>query len=161
MEKIIEYKKSILAQLLALAQEKEKTTKENQENTQKRANEEEGAMQSRYSTFKAEGQFLAGGLKSILEDLKANTAIIQAMTQERIKVNERIEPLAIAEVEFDDGSKEKFFVIPGSGGEKIDDLTMISPRTPLGKALMGKEAGDNFTLKVGDKARNGEVIYVT
>ena len=153
-------KKEILSELLALAQSKEKIAKENQKKTQERASEEEGAMQSRYSTFKEEGQYLAGGLKIIHEDLKADVAMIQSMIHYVLKENEKVESLSIVEVEFEDGSQEKFFIIPAAGGEKIREYKILSPKAPLGKALIGKEIGDRFAFRIGDNVKKGEILDV-
>ena len=127
---------------------------------QHRANEEEGAMQSRYSTFKEEGQYVAGGLKGIHEKFKADVSTIRSMMNETIKTNDRVESMTIADLSFDDGRNEKIFVFPALGGEKIDDLVLVNPSAPLGRALLRKEVGDTFSYKVGDKTRKGEVTNV-
>lgn len=156
----IPYKKELLTRLLQQAKQKEGKAKKISEDTQARASSEEGAMQSRYSTFKEEGQYLAGGLRGIHEDLKAEVSIIQSLMHEKMHENDRVETFSIVEVEFEDGTTDKFFILPAMGGEKIDDLTVINPTAPIAKALFRKEAGDNFTLRIGDKVKMGEISNV-
>ena len=157
---IVSYKKQLLEKLLAIAQSKEIEAKENSQKAQKRANEEEGRMQSRYSTFKEEGQYLAGGLKGLSESYKAAVSLVRSMMNEDIKENSRVESLSIVDVEFEDVAVAKFFIFPVLGGEKIDDLTIINTNAPIAKALLRKEAGDEFILTIDNKTRRGEIINV-
>lgn len=157
---IVNYKRELLERLLDLAQKKEAEAKKISKDAQTRASEEEGAMQSRYSTFKEEGQYLAGGLKGIHEDLRATVSTIQSLLNEKLSENDRVETFAIVEVEFEDGSTDKFFVLPALGGEKIDDLTVVNPAAPIAKALFRKETGDSFILRIGDKTKKGEISNV-
>lgn len=157
----IRYKKNLLERLLDLVSEKESSAKENSEKAQNRANEEEGAMHSRYSTFKEEGQYVAGGLKILHMNFESALSIVRSLLNETIRENDMIESLSIVEIEFEDEAKiTKIFVFPALGGEKIDDMIIITPASPLGKVLMKKNAGDEFILTIGKKTRRGEIISV-
>ena len=160
MSNVISYKKDLLNRLLQTAEKRATDAKKNSDATQIMANEEEGAMQSRYSTFKEEGQYLAGGFKGIHGDLKESISIIQKLFNENIGESYRVETLSIVDVEFEDGSIDKFFVLPTLGGEKIDDITTINLSAPIAKAILYKEAGDTFILKVGNKTKKGEISNV-
>jgi hypothetical protein len=63
-------------------------------------------------------------------------------------------------VEFEDESMATFFVFTFLGGEKIDDITIITPNAPLCNAIMSKEIGHQFSFRVGDKTKKGEVTNV-
>jgi len=64
-------------------------------------------------------------------------------------------------VEFDDGEESRFFVFPVMGGQKIEETHMvISPHSPVGKALIGKEEGDSFEFTTNNRIRRGEVTFV-
>ena len=156
----IMYKKELLNKLLVVASGKELIAKKNQQQAQSNANEEEGAMQSRYSTFKEEGQYLAGGLRGLHEEFKMTVGVLRSLISGVIKDNNRVESLAIVDLQFENESIKKFFVLPVLGGEKVDDLTIITPTTPLGKAILRKEIGDDFAFQVAGKIRKGEVINV-
>jgi transcription elongation GreA/GreB family factor len=158
---IVIYKKQILKKLLLLAEKKEQEIGKKSKDTQERANEEEGAMQSRYSTFKEEGQYLAGGLKRIQQDFKVAVSTIKSLLMhEHIHKNSRVETFSIVEIGFEDGDTNKFFILPALGGEKIDDLMVINPSTPIAKSILSKEAGDIFALRIGNKTRKGEILDV-
>lgn len=157
---IKELKKGIMTKLLEVAKNKECAAKEKSDKTRKRANEEEGAMQSRYSTFKEEGQYLASGLQAIHEDYKAIVSITQVMLNEPIREVSRVETLSIVDVEFENGEKETFFVFPFLGGERINNVLIITPKAPIAKALFKKSAGEEFSFSLGNTIKRGEIIDV-
>ena len=130
--------------------------------SQERANEAEGAMQSRYDTFKEEGQYLAGGLKIQYDKLDLATSIIESILKEvKLLESKKIQLYSIAYIDYDEGEKSKFFVFPVMGGEKIDkDINIISPSSPIGKALIGKEEGGEFEVIVNGKSKTGEITFV-
>ena len=65
-------KRELVTKLLAIANRKKDEMSKSAKEAQERANEAEGAMQSRYDTFKEEGQYLAAGLKIRLEEIKSD-----------------------------------------------------------------------------------------
>jgi transcription elongation GreA/GreB family factor len=52
-----------------------------------------------------------------------------------------------------DGSSNLYFIGPKSGGVEVnfdgDEITVITPQSPLGQNLVGKKAGQGWTAKVG------------
>lgn len=53
---------------------------------------------------------------------------------------------AIVTIDFGDGDTERYFV--GSIEEKREDVEILSPDAPLGKALIGKMVGDDISYEV-------------
>ena len=161
MSKAID-KRVLIEKLYNIAQQKELEMKRASKDAQERANEAEGAMKSRYDTFKEEGQYLAGGLKIRHEELKAVLAMIKEVLQAgELIEHTKIQLYSFVELEFDDGTDNKYFITPFLGGEKLDeDITIITPHSPVGKSLMGKEEGQEFNFSVAEKIRRGEIVAV-
>ena len=156
---LIEYKKELLKGLLARAEEQEVAVKKALATAQNDANEAEGAMVSRYSTFKEEAQYLAGGLKGRLNAIQADIAMIKQLLELTIRRNNRVESLAIVTVEI--GREEKkYFILPALAGEIMNDMAIITPSSPIGKALIRKETGDEFSFTVDGKKKTGDIIDV-
>lgn len=166
-------KKDAVKILLAKAIKKQKDIGEAGKKAQERANEAEGAMKSRYDTFKEEGQYLAGGLKIISQELNdAVAALREAVKMNFLKSVDRVSLYTFVTVEYEtintDESSETYFVTPFLGGEKIrEDITSIRPGSPLGKALIGKEEGEEFffdvkvhTNKKSLTSRKGEIVEI-
>lgn len=155
-------KKDLLKKLLYLTKNKEVEIKRASKEAQERANEAEGAMQSRYDTFKEEGQNLAAGLKIRHGELKASVSIIEEILEDdKFPEHIRIQHYSYIEVEFDDGKEGKFLITPLMGGEKLDEnITIITPSSPIGNCLMGKEEGDEFKYFAANVEKKGEVVKV-
>jgi transcription elongation GreA/GreB family factor len=155
-------KRKLMEKLYQIAQEKETEMKRASKDAQERANEAEGAMISRYDTFKEEGQYLAGGLKIRYEELKSAVSVIeQVLKTDEFCSHTKIQMYSYVEVEFEDGTEGKFLITPVLGGEKLDkNITIITPNSPIGKSLMGQEEGQQFEYLIERKRRKGEIITV-
>jgi len=155
-------KRNLIEKLLNLTRVKEAEIKKSSKDAQERANEAEGAMISRYDTFKEEGQNLAGGLKIRHAELKASVSILEEILKDD-EFDEHIKILhySYVEVEFDDGKEDKFLITPLMGGEKLDgNITIITPSSPIGTCLMGKKEGEEFKYYVENKEKKGEIVLI-
>lgn len=155
-------KRVLTKKLLELTKIKKNEIGKASKDAQDRANEAEGAMQSRYDTFKEEGQNLAGGLKIRHEELKASVSILEEILKtNKFENHLKIQHYSYVEVEFEDGNEGRFFISPIMGGEKLDEnITIITPVSPIGNCLMAKEEGDEFKYMVGNVKKRGEVIRI-
>ena len=155
-------KRVLIKQLLDLTKIKEAEIGKASKDAQERANEAEGAMQSRYDTFKEEGQYLAGGLKLRHEELKASVSILEEiLNTSNFEDHVKIQLYSYVEVEFEDGSESSFFITPIMGGENLDgDILIITPNSPIGTCLIGKEEGDEFQYIAANIEKRGEVIRI-
>jgi transcription elongation GreA/GreB family factor len=155
-------KRVLFKKLLELTKIKEAEIRKASKDAQERANEAEGAMQSRYDTFKEEGQNLAGGLKIRHEELKASVSILkEILNTNKFEDHVKIQHYSYVEVEFEDGNESMFFITPIMGGEKLNEnITIITPASPIGNCLMGKEEGDEFKYVAGNIKKRGEVIRI-
>jgi len=154
-------KAKIVNALLERTIQKEEELKAYSKAAQERANEAEGAMKSRYDTFKEEGQYLASGFIAKHEEVKKSLSTIRSILDlsefgESISVG----LCSIVRVEFDDGEQKDFFIFPILGGENVEGKIVVSPSSPIGRALMGKKGGESFTFVVEKKLTEGEVINV-
>jgi transcription elongation GreA/GreB family factor len=65
-------------------------------------------------------------------------------------------------VTIDEGGDERqLFVAPAGGGNTLHGaVQVVTPRSPLGQILLGKQAGDEVELKAGARARTMEIVEV-
>jgi len=155
-------KKMLLKKLLELTEAKEIEIGKASRDAQERANEAEGAMQSRYDTFKEEGQNLAGGLKIRHEELKSSVLILnEILKTSNFENHFKVQHYSYIEIAFEDGNEGIFFIAPIMGGETLyDNITIITPASPIGKCLMGKEEGEEFKYFAGNVKKRGEIIRI-
>lgn len=155
-------KRVLIKKLIELTKIKEAEIRKASKDAQERANEAEGAMQSRYDTFKEEGQNLAGGLKIRHEELKASVSILEEIVNaNKFENHVTIQYYSYVEVEFEDGNESTFFITPIMGGEKLDEnITIITLASPIGQCLIGKEEGDEFKYVVANIKKRGEILKI-
>ena len=148
--------------ILELALEKKLEFKGYSKAAQKRANEAEGAMQSRYDTFKEEGQYLAEGFMDRYEEFRSAVTTIKSIRHDLdFRCDDTVQLYSIIEVVFENGEAKRFFLFPVMAGVILEkNITVITPFSPLGRALIGKEEDDGFHFGVNGKTKAGRIIHV-
>jgi transcription elongation GreA/GreB family factor len=63
-----------------------------------------------------------------------------------------------------DGTRFLYFIGPSNGGLEIDfgrqEVTVITPQSPLGQNLMGKKAGQQWTTRLDGSTVRYHIISV-
>ena len=138
MKTMNDVKKDIIRQLLQIAERRLADIEQAAKDARLRANEAEGAMQSRYDTFKEEGQNLAGGLQIREIELTDMVATIREILADRVfeQPQSGIGLYTLVTVEFENGDEKRFFIFPVCGGEVVDDdVRVITPSSPIGEKV--------------------------
>jgi transcription elongation GreA/GreB family factor len=106
-----------------------------------------------------EQSYLARGQAQRVAELESGVANVAAMVLRAFSNSDAIASGALVEVE-EDGKRTQYFVAPAGGGSVLaGDVHVITPASPLGRALAGKRAGDDVELKIGtQKPRELEII---
>lgn len=156
----------LLKKYLELLTKKKEQAKRSLDISVEDSREAEGAMQSRYSTFKEEAQYLSQGhflrLRRFNESIATINKVIDSLTTFEEKNHEKSRLLSLIEIIFDDtGDEKKYLLIPGEGFELIDDVNIIGVSTPLGKQLLSRETGDDFDLVLPKGPRSIEILNVS
>ena len=62
----------------------------------------------------------------------------------------------------EDGKETRYFIAPAGGGLPLakGKVQVVTPKSPLGRALLGKHEGDECEVQVGAKARTLEIESV-
>jgi transcription elongation GreA/GreB family factor len=67
-------------------------------------------------------------------------------------------------IEADDGERRNLLFCSAGGGEKVsvdgEDYMIITSQSPLGRALLGRAAGDHFQIKIAGNDRTFSIISV-
>ncbi|AUV85390.1 TPA: GreA/GreB family elongation factor [Vibrio campbellii] len=127
------------------------------------ATDEETVPEHKYDTLALEASYLAHGqamrVQESEEELRQyRTLVLRDFVDARIAVG--------AYVELVDGNdvEKAFFIGPCSGGLTVEwqgkEVFVLTPKSPLGRALVGKEEGEDIDVKIGDKTTCYEVVTV-
>jgi transcription elongation GreA/GreB family factor len=157
------------ARLLACLQERIaaelQTLRESQRAAQDGATHEETRQEDPKDTRAIEAQYIARGLADRVEGLRGTIA---ALGRVRLDAFGPDDPIALSAVvclrdEADD-SETLYFVVPIAGGEALEDgdstVTTITPESPLGQALMGKQTEDDIDLQLPRRRLRAVIDWV-
>ena len=90
--------------------------------------------------------YLTAGIASRIAELEAAIELL-----DRVGMEPRKMAVTGAEVwvELEDGDQRGFLILPGGDGSVLDELRVISPQSPVARALYRLEPGDEATLPAG------------
>jgi len=116
---------------------------------------------SKYETMGTEASYLAKGQGERLVELQRALAYFKQLTPH---TSTKAKLVSLINLEDEQGQNQTLFLAGDAGGLKVkyDDniITVITPQSPLGKSLLGKQTGDDIELKIGGKINYFEVIDV-
>ncbi len=116
------------------------------------ATHEENIAENKYDTLGLEASYLAAGQAKRVEEIKQSLLRCVSMTLRAYDHERGIEIGALLGLEDDNGRQQWLFLAPDAAGLKVDvvgqPVTVITPRSPLGKSLLGKFEGDEVEVLV-------------
>lgn len=104
--------------------------------------------------------YLARGQAQRVVELEAALADVAAMELPSFTKRDKVLRGALVQLGEDDIVRW-YFIAPGGGGTELaSGVQVITPVSPLGRALLGKQIGDSVELRVGTKVRDLELLDV-
>jgi len=109
---------------------------------------------SKYETMGLEASYLAQGQGTRLLELERSLAYFKQLKL-NIQTPAYIQLTSLLTLENEDGKQQVLWMAADAGGLMIKHqehvITVITPKSPLGKALLGKAEGDDFELNIAGK----------
>mgnify|MGYP000918019993 FL=1 len=129
--------------------------------SQEGATHEEAKPENDKDTRALEQSYLARGQARRVDDLSSALSAVQAMSLRPFRDDQPIAIGALVQVEEDD-QERLFFIAPEGGGTALADgaVQVVTPRSPLGRALLGKRVGDVCSLSVASRTRELAVVGI-
>ena len=116
------------------------------------ATHEENIAENKYDTLGLEASYLAAGQAKRVEEIKQALTLCQNLPLRAYDDQRGIEIGALLGLEDENGRQQWLFLAPDGAGLKVDvvgqPVTVITPRSPLGKSLLGKFEGDEVEILV-------------
>ena len=127
------------------------------------ATHEESKPENKYDTRALEASYLAGAQAQRVKDIEELILICKFQQLKVFKDGDTISVSAVVEVESNDKTSWLLF-LPKGGGFVVtfDDkkIQVITPVSPLGKALIGMSVGDVATIQSAGQSRSYEVLSI-
>jgi len=116
---------------------------------------------SKYETMGTEASYLAQGQGIRLLDLERALAYFKQLI---VSPNNTASLGAVIRIESEEGKQQTFCLAADAGGLQVvfaqQSITVITPQSPMGRAMFGKAAGDSFTLTIAGKTLSYELLMV-
>jgi len=128
------------------------------------ATHEENIAENKYDTLGLEASYLAAGQARRVEEIKQALTLCQNMQLRAYDDQRGIEVGALLGLGDENDRQQWLFLAPDGAGLKVDvvgqPVTVITPRSPLGKSLLGKFEGDEVEILVGGARQQFAVTEV-
>ncbi|MDQ6965490.1 MAG: GreA/GreB family elongation factor [Mariprofundaceae bacterium] len=114
---------------------------------------------SRYETMGVEASYLAQGQGVRLLEVERSLAwFLQVKLTEPGGI---IRLSSLVSLLDEQGDTQLLWLAADAGGMKIEEgcntITVITPKSPLGRAMLGKQQGDSFETRIADRSRCFEI----
>jgi transcription elongation GreA/GreB family factor len=107
-----------------------------------------------------EQSYLARGQAQRVVELETALADVTVMELRTFTKRDKVLRGALVQVGEDD-SDRWYFLAPGGGGTELSNgVQVITPVSPLGRVLLGKQVGDSVELRVAAKVRELEILDI-
>lgn len=125
------------------------------------ATHEQARAENDKDTRGLEQSYLARGHAARVAELEAAVTAVGALALRAFTVDQSV-ALGALVVVGDEGRRLSYFVVPHGGGETLAEgaVQVVTPRSPLGVALVGKQAGDVAELRVAGRRRELEILEI-
>jgi transcription elongation GreA/GreB family factor len=125
------------------------------------ATHEQARAENDKDTRGLEQSYLARGHSARIADLEVAVAAVRALALRPFTEDQPVALGALVAVD-DDGRRLTYFIASHGGGETLADGTVqvVTPRSPLGVALVGKQPGDVVELRLAGRRRELEILDI-
>ena len=128
------------------------------------ATHESSKAESKYDTRGLEAAYLAGGQARQVKEILDSIKLYQALPIKNFAADDPVDLTSLVELEAG-GIRSFYFIGPKNGGLEIEcqrrEITVITPQSPLGQTLMGKQAGQRWTAKLGDATVKYHLVAIS
>ena len=128
------------------------------------ATHEENIAENKYDTLGLEASYLAAGQAKRVEEIRQALALCQNMALRPYDESTGIQVGTLLGLEDEQGRQQWLFLAPDGAGLKVQlvgqPITVITPRSPLGKSLLGKFEGDEVAISVAGARQQFTVTEV-
>lgn len=120
---------------------------------------------NKYDTTGLEASYIAQGQANRAQDIRRSLENYRNLAIRDFGDETPIRLTASVTIEADDGSCRQLFLGPDAGGLKLVDgdteCIVITPESPLGRALLGKVCGDEVQIGRGAARKTFTIVAVS
>ncbi len=156
-------KKKLIAYITGQITEELAAITQAAKNTYDIATHEDNKAENKYDTRGLEASYLAGAQAKRVAQMKDVLVLFENLPIKDFTEKNKISTTALVQV----GLQDKFsfvLIMPNGGGQRVtfegNSVQVITPDSPLGRALLGKEVGDSLQIEAGHQLRQYEILSI-
>ena len=126
--------------------------------------DDQSVAETQYDTLAIEASYLAEGQSKRVQEYQEALKAYQQLNSPDFDQNTPIGLTALIQLSKDQAGKSWFFIGPFAGGFRcnLDDqlITVITPASPMGQALMDKYQDDDIEIQLGSEKLTDTICSV-
>lgn len=134
----------------------------------KAATDDQSVAETQYDTLAIEQSYLAQGQSKRVEEIKFAIKNLAGIPSVALAAKEKIAIGSLVQLEKDIEQQQWLFLAPVAGGYRCHlavngiktTITVITPQSPIGKAIVGKSCDDEIKLSIADKHTCDFIAYI-
>jgi transcription elongation GreA/GreB family factor len=134
-----------------------------QRTTQQGVTHEDARAEGDKDMRATEASYVARGQAMRVEALDGDIGRVVSMQLRSFTEDEPVALSAVVTLENDSGER-RVFLAPAGGGERLQaggiSVSVVTPSSPLGRALVGAHAGDSIRYRRGDTEDEVEIVEI-
>ena len=158
-------KELVLNKIIALLTENLKILTEAARTAHAAATHEECLPDNKYDTTGLEASYVAQGQANRAQEIRHALETYKALVGKPFDEETPIRLTALVYLEDKNGNCRKVFLGPEAGGLKLidgeEEYIVITPESPLGKALLGRVCDDEVCVGQGEGRKNYTIVGVS
>ena len=151
------YKKLLLNKIIEHLYSELKNSELAAKNAHLAATDDQSVAETQYDTLAIEASYLAEGQSRRVDEIKKAINLYQQlkdMGSQEDPPFSQVKIGSLVQLDKDKANRTWFYIGPAAGGFtcKISEntFTLITPKSPMGMALIDKEEGDEITVNLGE-----------
>jgi hypothetical protein len=156
-------KKALVEKIIEKLETERKSLAEAARNTYEAATHEEAQAEDQYDTRGLEASYLAGAQAKRVGELEQFILTLRFLDMTNFNEDTPISSTALVELDHD-GKIVWAFLLPSGGGMTVEFngtlVQIVTPKSPLGEALITRKAGDLALVDTGRETREYEIVSV-
>ena len=156
-------KRALIQELIGVARGEIAVLERAARATREAATHEESKPENDKDTRAIEASYLAGAQADRVRDLSRVVNALEFLPLRAFSATDPISSAALVEIDVD-GKRAHYFLAPQGGGLRVTidgvAIQVITPPSPVGRALLGRMAGEIVEVRTEGGVREYEIIAV-
>ena len=126
--------------------------------------DDQSVAETQYDTLAIEASYLAEGQSRRVQEIQTAIKGYQSLNLIDFDENKAIAITALVQLSKDSQNQQWFFIGPAAGGFRCklseQHITVITPQSPMGLALIGQYQEDDIDIKLGNNQLSDYIVFV-